>query len=165
MRTILLFFLLAFAGSAAAQSDSTCAVIMRLYNVLDSKDKSIRDQYKSKEAEMKEGTLGKTAVYKSTLEIPGLVDAQFVEGGGKLRMFTAHADAATYEEAVKLYESFSEKLHSCFRGGWTFTEYNEPRELYKNQKLVKDESLLSPTLKYRIERAGTGFRLVMEIAY
>jgi hypothetical protein len=162
-KLILLAFILA-APQLIAQTDSTCAIITRLYNSLDSKDKVERARYKINPPEVREAAIGKLIIYKSSLAIPGFVEPEFREGSGS-RVFTTYANADTYETAVKMWDDLNLKFHTNFTGGWTFTEYNEPTELYRNSKLMRDGSMLSPVIRYRLERFETKFRLIFEIAY
>lgn len=166
MKKFLLLAALVISSLALrAQTDSTCAVIMKLYNTLDSKDKVERNKYKNATGEVRQGPLGKVTIYKSTLSIPGFTAPEFSEGGGTARAFQAEVNVSSYEDAVKKWDELDKKLHSCFAGGWTFTENNEPRDLYKNSKVVKDGSLLSPVVRYYLERTASGFRLIMAITY
>lgn len=164
-RYILLLLLVTIGTSLAAQTDSTTAVMLRLYNTLGSKDKIERNKYKATPAEIRAGSLGNTSVYKSTISIPGFSNPEFVEGGGSTRMFTTFMEFGSYEKAVKAWDELNRKVHNDFTGGWTFTETDEPRELYRSAKLSRDGSLMSPVIRYRVERSQEKFRLVLEITY
>ena len=164
-RYFFLFLLLAAGTKLAAQNDSTAAVIQKIYNTLGSKDKVERSKYKITPGEIKPGSLGNTTTYKSSISVPGFSNPLFIEGGGATRMFTTSAEFASYSEATKAWEAFNQKMHEAFKGGWTFTEYDEPKEVYRSAKLFQDGSSFLPVIRYRLERHADKFKLVLEITY
>ncbi|HLG03928.1 MAG TPA: hypothetical protein VI731_10065 [Bacteroidia bacterium] len=166
MKRILFLLFLFGTGTVlnAQMKDSTCAVIVRLYDALDSKDKNERAKLREGSGEIKSTSPVKVTVYKSNFIIPGFINPEIQEGiSGKT--YTTYREFATYDEAVKEWNAMNKKFHDNFIGGWTFTEYNVPAELHKNAKLVRDGSMSAPVVRYRLERAGAAFRLVMEFSY
>lgn len=165
-RILLLLSLVFFTGTRlAAQSDSTCATILRLYNTLGAKDKVERNQYKSGPSSSRPGTLGDVTVYKSSMSIPGFTNPEFLEGGGETRRFSTYAETTTYEAAVKLWDELDKHFHACLNSTWTYKEDNNETDLYKSSKVQRDGSLFTPTIRYRLIRVENKFRLMLEILY
>jgi hypothetical protein len=166
MKKLLLFlFLTASATIGTAQTDSVCIKIKELYNTLANKEKDVRNRYKIMPGEIQAGSFGKTTVYKSSYSIPGFINPQFSEGGGSTRKFSTYMEFDKYEDAVKAWEELNTKSHAFFTGGWTFTTFDEPNEVYKRAKIMNDASMLSPTISYKIERVEGKFRFLVEISY
>ena len=163
MKNLLFLFLFSCSlGLSAQTGDSACAVIKKVHAMLKSKDE--RAKLKGALLEGTPGSLSKSAVYRSTIAIPGMTDAVFAEGLS--RGFRAYINARSYEEAVKQLQAFNDRMHACFVSDYTFTESNEPRELSRSYKIVHDKDLLAGTpIRYFLERHGETFRLVLEMSY